>query len=147
MGRALKRYSKLNSIVLTSYQCQDQAACDNGSDLSGNVDADGVHQQEILIVLLQAHLMYHTGRHGECGDADLKQMPDHRRSAGSSAIQHPVAHTKFIDDVTVISGAGAQLFSDIGHIDLQLFDASVIHMSPNAANDHRIGQHLSRVLG
>ena len=52
-----------------SHQGQDQAACNDGRDLSRNVDADGIHQQEILVVLFQAHLVDHTAAHGEGRDA------------------------------------------------------------------------------
>ena len=71
MGRTSISRSGRNakSILLTSNhtanQRQDQAAGDNGGDLAGNVDADGMHQQEILVVLLQAQLVDHTGGHGE----------------------------------------------------------------------------------
>ena len=48
---------------------QDQAARDDGGDLSGDVDADGVHQQEVLRVFLQAHLVHDAARHREGRDA------------------------------------------------------------------------------
>ena len=70
MGRAF--ISRSICIALTSYQIlhqsQDQTAGNDGCDLAGNIDADGMHQQEILTIFLKTHLMYHTGRHGECGN-------------------------------------------------------------------------------
>ena len=54
---------------------EDQAARNDGSDLAGNVRADRVHEQEVLIVLLLAHLVDDAGAHRECGDA---ACADHR---------------------------------------------------------------------
>src|SRR5699024_2343397 len=39
-----------------------------GSNLTRNIDAHRVHEQEVLVVLLQAHLIDDTGRHGESGN-------------------------------------------------------------------------------
>ena len=33
-------------------QAQDQAACDDGSNLAGDIDTDGMHEQEILDSIL-----------------------------------------------------------------------------------------------
>ena len=50
-------YQQINTHTLPSNhtpdQRQDQAAGNDGGDLAGNVDADGMHQQEVLVVLLQ----------------------------------------------------------------------------------------------
>jgi len=36
---------------------EQYACCDDGSDLSGNVDAYRLHEQEVLGILFQAHLV------------------------------------------------------------------------------------------
>ena len=61
-------------------------------------------------------------------------------------VQHPVADTQFVDEITVITGPAAQFFADVCHVDLQLLDAAVIHTTPDGADNGRIGQHLTGML-
>ena len=78
IGRVWAREAKFITKPLSSYkagtplcahQGQQQAAGDDRGDLTRNVNADGVHQQEVLVVLRQAHLVDHTAAHGEGRDA------------------------------------------------------------------------------
>ena len=68
----------ISSIRLASNQrgneIEQDAAGQHRADLPGDVGADGVHQQVILIVLLQGHLLDDPGGHGEGGDA---RAPNH----------------------------------------------------------------------
>ncbi len=48
---------KFHIVILLHKETHDQTAGDNRSDLSGYIDAHRMHQQEILIVLLQSHLV------------------------------------------------------------------------------------------
>ena len=61
-------------------------------------------------------------------------------------VQHPVANAQLIDDVLTFPGAATQFFADVGHVDLELFDAAVIHIAPDGTNDGGIGQHLAGAL-
>ena len=54
--------------LLSHEEAQDQTTRDNGCDLSGNVDADGVHEKEVLGVFLEAHLVNDTAGHRERGN-------------------------------------------------------------------------------
>lgn len=44
---------------------EDQSARDDRGDLSGDIDADRVHEQEVLVVLLQTQLVDNARRHRE----------------------------------------------------------------------------------
>lgn len=46
-------------------EVQDQAARDNGSDLTGNVHTSGLHQQEVLRIFLETHFVNYSARHRE----------------------------------------------------------------------------------
>ena len=41
-------------------EIQNYTACDNGSDLTGNVNACGLHEKEVLRIFLKSHFMYDT---------------------------------------------------------------------------------------
>ena len=60
------RPSSLHQIF---HQGDDEPAGDDGCDLPADVGPGGVHQQEVVGVLLPAHLVDHAGGHGEGGDA------------------------------------------------------------------------------
>ena len=45
------------SSLSSAKKAENQSAGDDGRNLTGNVDADGMHQQEVLIVLGKAHFM------------------------------------------------------------------------------------------
>ena len=63
------------SLYITVHQGQDQAAGDDRCDLARDIDADRVHEQEILVILGQTHLVDNTAAHREGGDA---RCADHR---------------------------------------------------------------------
>ena len=50
-------------------------------------------------------------------------------------VQHPVSDTQFIYEVAVVAGTAAQLFADVGHVDLEFFNTAVIHAAPDRADD------------
>ena len=56
------------------YQGDDKTTRNDGGNLSRDVDADRMHQQEVFGVFFQPHFMYHPRRHGEGRDA---RRPDH----------------------------------------------------------------------
>ena len=49
-------------------EVEDKTAGDDRCDLSRHVYTYGVHEQEVLGVCFESHLVDHTARHGECGD-------------------------------------------------------------------------------
>ena len=62
------------SLYITVHQGQDQAAGDDRCDLARDIDADRVHEQEILVVLGQTHLVDNTAAHREGGDARRAEL-------------------------------------------------------------------------
>ena len=63
------------SSLSSAKKAENQSAGDDGRNLTGNVDADGMHQQEVLIVLGKAHFMNNARRHRESGNS---RGTDHR---------------------------------------------------------------------
>ena len=61
-------------------------------------------------------------------------------------VQHPVTDTQLVDHITVLAGAAAQLFTDICHVYLELFDAALIHASPDGTDNGGIGHDLAHIL-
>ena len=61
-------------------------------------------------------------------------------------IRHPVAYTQFVDDITVLTGFAAQLFPDVCHIYLKLFDTALIHTAPNGSDDGGVSHDLSCLM-
>ena len=57
------------SLYIAVHQGQNQPAGNDRRDLARDVDADRVHQQEILVVLSQAHLVDDAPAHRERGNA------------------------------------------------------------------------------
>ena len=57
MAPGLKEKFILQLLLLSTEQSKDQTAGDDGRNLTGNVDADGMHEQEVLVVFLQAHFV------------------------------------------------------------------------------------------
>ena len=52
---------KLHTIYLPlTEEIENHTACDNGSDLTGNVNADRVHEQEVLGVFFKSHFVNDT---------------------------------------------------------------------------------------
>ena len=47
------------------HQCQKRTGGQDGGDLSGDVDGHGMHQKEVLIILLLAHFVDDASGHGE----------------------------------------------------------------------------------
>ena len=70
MGSVLRNALKFKDMLYPplSEQIQDQAARNDGCDLTGNIDADRRHEQEVLRILRAAQLMHDTRRHRECRD-------------------------------------------------------------------------------
>ena len=109
-----------------------------------NIDADGVHEQEVLGVLLQAHLVDHPGGHGEGGDAgstdhgvDLLPCRNRLRNLAKST-PPTVSKTKatrprpMISRVSTVRKASACMLE--GHGDAQ-------------EQGDQVGQHLLGRLG
>ena len=63
---------KLNIFIFIppflTEEAEDKTARNNRRDLSRYVYTDGVHQQEVLRILGQTHLMHDTARHRKCGN-------------------------------------------------------------------------------
>ena len=64
--RSPYRYLELCGIAFVfrytlGKQCQNHTARNHGRDLTGYIHPNGVHQQKVLVVFLQAHLVHHTG--------------------------------------------------------------------------------------
>ena len=73
----------------------DQEACRNGrTDNAGHVGAHGVHQQEVVGVGLPAHILGHTGRHGNGGHA---RGADQRVDLAAGQHVHQLAHQQAAD--------------------------------------------------
>ena len=54
------------NLFLSAAEDGEQEACrDSRADNACDVRSHSVHKQEVLVVLLQAHLVYYPGRHGE----------------------------------------------------------------------------------
>ena len=70
MGRVVIHEVRCSiSVPPLAQQGQQQSAGDDRGYLARDVDTDGVHQQEILVVLLEAQLVDDTAAHGEGRDA------------------------------------------------------------------------------
>ena len=54
--------------VSSTEERKDKTTRNNGCDLTRNVDTDGMHEKEVLVIFLKTHLMNDTRRHRECGD-------------------------------------------------------------------------------
>ena len=52
--------------LLSNYKRDYKTARDNGRDLPGYVNANRMHEEEVLVVLLKTELMNDTRRHREC---------------------------------------------------------------------------------
>ena len=70
MGRVVIHEVRCSiSVPPLAQQGQQQSAGDDRGYLARDVDTDGVHQQEILVVLLEAQLVDDASAHGEGRDA------------------------------------------------------------------------------
>ena len=72
MGSVVSHESKCSMFFLLcsrAQQGEQQPACNDGSDLARDIDADGIHEQEILVILFQPHFVDHPPAHGERGNA------------------------------------------------------------------------------
>ncbi len=122
---------------------QDQAAGDDRCDLARDVDADGVHQQEVLRILLEPHLVHDAAGHGESGDArradhgvDLlleEEVEELGEQHAARGIHHKGDQAKAQDEQRVkgeeLGGLHAQRDGDAKE------------------NGHEVGQHLLRGIG
>lgn len=60
---------------------------------------------------------------------------------------HSVSDTKLVNDVFCITGVDSELFADICHIDLKLFDASAVGgFAPNRFDYCRVGYHFAAMF-
>ena len=58
-AKHIHEFKHHNSLPLHK-EVEDKTARDNGCDLTGNVNAYGVHKQEVLRIFLKSHLMNYT---------------------------------------------------------------------------------------
>ena len=145
MGRASR--SRSTRIALPSDssidQGQDQAAGDNRGDLAGNVDADGMHQQEVGIVLGQAHLVNHPGGHGEGGDTG---GADHGVDLGLGKQVHELGNHDAAEGIED-EGHQAQADDDDG---VQLQEVGALHLGGDGdaqENGNQVGQGILGGIG
>lgn len=68
-GRVKMQIHTQTPFSVSHYQGEDQSPGNDGSNLSTDIGPGGMHEQVVEGVFLPAHLMYHTGGHGEGRDA------------------------------------------------------------------------------
>ena len=60
-------------------------------------------------------------------------------------VDHTVTNPQLIEDIIVAAGAAAQLFADVCHVDLQLFGAAAVGITPDGLDDGGVGHHAACV--
>ena len=70
---------------------EEDTGGDGGADDTGDVRAHGVHEEEVLGILLDADLVDDSGGHGDSGDAG---GADHRVDLAAGELAHELAQRR-----------------------------------------------------